>query len=86
MGGWGAAPLPASLRPSPQREADPVRMVRSVTGAVIAVSAALRGLNAALDDGEHDQASVDRAMAALNAAVSDQALTARSLLRRLDAP
>ena len=84
MWGGSAAPWPASLRPPARQEADPASLVRSVTGAVVAVSAAMRTLNAALDAGAHDPAMVDRAMAALNAAVADQALTARRVLRRFE--
>ena len=82
---WGgAAPLPASLRAPARQSVDPASLVRSVTGAVVAVSAAMRTLNAALEDGASDPAMVDRAMAALNAAVADQALTARRVLRRFE--
>ena len=85
-GAWqAAAPLPAMLRPAPApREADPATLVRSVTGAVMAVSAAMRTLNRALEEGGQDPAMVDRAMAALNAAVADQAMTARKVLHRFE--
>lgn len=81
---WGGAaePLPAALRPPGRPALDPASLVRSVTGAVVAVSAAMRSLNAALEEVEPDPALVDRAMAALNAAVADQTLTARRVLRR----
>ena len=87
QGVWNGAapPRPAALR-SPQCQAvDPATLVRSVTGAVVAVSAAMRNLNAALEEGVPDAGAVDRAMAALNAAVADQALTARRVLRRIGA-
>lgn len=82
---WGAAeaPLPAALRP-PAQGPDPATLVRSVTGAVVAVSAAMRMLNAALENSGHDRAVIDRAMAALNAAVADQTLTARRVLHRFE--
>lgn len=79
-----AAPLPAALRPA-RRPEDPAQLVRSVTGAVVAVSAAMRALNEALDQPEQDVASIDRALAALNAAVADQAITARRVLQRFGA-
>ena len=82
MWGAAAAPLPAALRPQLQQEMDPATLVRSVTGAVVAVSAAMRSLNAALDGAVGDPAAVDRAMAALNAAVADQAMMARRVLSR----
>ncbi len=88
-GPWrGFAPLPAELREAslPPR-ADPATLVRSVTGAVVAVSAAIRHLSAALArEGEKD-ADIARALAALDAAVADQSITARAVLKRLyDAP
>lgn len=87
QGPWGpvAAPVPAALRAPVRVANDPASLVRSVTGAVVAVSAAMRSLNAALEGAAQDPATVDRAMAALNAAVADQALTARRVLQRFEA-
>ena len=82
---WGLSSQPANaLRPPAHHAADPTSMVRSVTGAVVAVSAAMRNLSAALEGEAHDPAAVDRAMAALNAAVADQAMTARRVLHRFE--
>ena len=82
---WGVPSQPAkALRPPAHHVVDPTSIVRSVTGAVVAVSAAMRNLNAALEGEAHDPAAVDRAMAALNAAVADQAMTARRVLHRFE--
>lgn len=78
------APIPAALRPADRQATDPTSIVRSVTGAVVAVSAAMRNLSAALEGVVHDPEAVDRAMAALNAAVADQALTARRVMYRFE--
>lgn len=87
-GPWrGFSPLPPELRPValPPRT-DPATLVRSVTGAVVAVSAAIRHLSAALArEGEKD-ADIARALAALDAAVADQSITARAVLKRLSDP
>jgi hypothetical protein len=78
------APLPAELREAamPPR-ADPAALLRSVTGAVVAVSAAMRHLTLALEAEPQNDAALGRAMAALNAAVADQTITARAVLKRL---
>jgi hypothetical protein len=73
--GWtGAAPAEA---------VDPTTLVRSVTGAVVAVTAALRQINALLAEETRDHASLARAVAALNYAVGDQRLAASGVLERL---
>jgi len=59
----------------------PEALVRSVTGAVLAVNAHLRLMNAALAAG--DAQDLARAMAALNAAVADQNHTARMMLKQV---
>ena len=83
-GPWRSfAPLPAALREaSISPMADQASLVRSVTGAVVAVSAAMRHLSAALEQGV-EEAAVARAMAALNMAVADQSIIARLVLKRL---
>jgi hypothetical protein len=77
-------PLPPELREAsmPPR-ADPAALLRCVTGAVVGVSAAMRHLTAALEMQEPDDTAVGRALAALNAAVADQSITARAVLKRL---
>jgi len=84
-GPWrGFAALPVELREAslPPR-ADPATLVRSVTGAVVAVSAAIRHLSAALAQEGRNDADIGRALAALDAAVADQSNTARTVLKRL---
>ncbi len=84
-GGWRPlAPLPLELREaSLPPMTDPATLLRCVTGAVVSVSAAMRHLSAALAAQDPDDAQLGRAMAALNAAVADQSITARAVLKRL---
>lgn len=74
--GIGASPSLPHSAPPPEPEA----LLRSMTGAVLAVNANLRLMNAAIAAG--DAADLSRAMAALNAAVADQNRTARGMLKR----
>lgn len=74
----GQMPQLARLPASPP---EPEALVRAVTGAVIAVTANLRMVNAAIAAG--DARDLSRAMAALNAAVADQTHAARSMLKHL---
>lgn len=67
---------PQAVAPPPAPEA----LLRSMTGAVLAVNAHLRLMNAALAAG--DAPDLARAMAALNAAVTEQTIAARQMLKR----
>lgn len=71
--------LPPPRMPAPPPE--PQALVRAVTGAVIAVNANLRLMNAAIAAGDAQELS--RALAALNAAVADQTRAARRMLKHV---
>ena len=66
---------------APMLHPAPEALVRSVTGAVLAVNANLRLMNAALAAG--DAQDLSRAMAALSAAVADQTHAARIMLKHV---
>ena len=72
--GWPAA-----------HEADALTLVRSVTGAVVSVTAALKRVNALLAEETRDHAALARAVASLNYAVADQRQAAGGVLERLTA-
>jgi len=82
---WGMQQIPHGITLSPGRmpplPPEPEALVRAVTGAVLAVNANLRLMNAAMAAG--DAQDLSRAMAALNAAVADQTHAARSMLKHV---